>query len=355
MAPYALLSDQHAHGWSAFATIGPNGVNTRLQWILDEMARAATELLAAGGDTMIFAGDLFHERGKIDPEVFNPVHDTIRNILSRGVQIIAIPGNHDLKGKNTTKLGNAMQSLGALEGFTMLTQPAFYEISRSRLWNAALVPWFNDLVDLRKAINEFGGDRSNADLIIHAGIDGVLPGMPDHGLTAKELAGYGFKRVFAGHYHHHKAMEGDKVFSIGALTHQSWRDIGSKAGFLLVYPDRVDYRASRAPSFIEIDSSVPEEEIPLLVEGNYARIRGRKLSGAKVNELREELTSHGAIGSLIEVLPEEVVARDGSVKTTGATLETSVESFIDGMSVDHAADVKRHALEVLASVRSVAA
>ena len=49
-----------------------------------------------------------------------------------------------------------------------------------------------------------------------------------------DLAKLGFRRVFAGHYHHHCSFEDGKVWSIGATTHQTASDIGTKAGFLLV-------------------------------------------------------------------------------------------------------------------------
>src|SRR5260370_22414971 len=77
---------------------------------------------------IIIAGDLFHTRGQMDPEVFNPVHDRICKLLGDGFRFVAIPGNHDLKSKETTELGNAMQSLGKLPNFNVVTNPV-YDIS----------------------------------------------------------------------------------------------------------------------------------------------------------------------------------------------------------------------------------
>lgn len=350
--PYALLSDQHAHNWSVFATTGSDGVNSRLRKLCNEMERAATELKAAGGSLMVFAGDLFHERGKIDPEVFNPVHDTIAEILNGGVEIIAIPGNHDLKGRETTKLGNAMQSLGKLPGFRVITAPAKVTVAGCDL---LLVPWMSSTFVLKALLDSNLVADSNTDLILHAGIDGVLPGMPDHGLSSAYLAGLGFRRVFAGHYHHHKVMENGKVVSIGAMEHQTWRDVGSKAGFLLVYPDRIDYRASHSPEFVEITGDTKEEDIPLLVDGNYVRIRGRKITNAEVDVLRGSLRDMGAVGTTIEVLPEEIAPRTGSVKASTISLESSVDSYVDSLSLPTADQVKSLANDILTGVKSVAA
>src|SRR5579871_421230 len=109
MKPYLLVSDVHAHAWSSFATTLASGVNSRLQITLDELKRAVAELKAAGGDECLIAGDLFHVRGSVDPEVFNPVHDWFATYQE--VSFVAIPGNHDLKSKDTTELGNAIKSL----------------------------------------------------------------------------------------------------------------------------------------------------------------------------------------------------------------------------------------------------
>src|SRR3954470_18937004 len=104
--PYLLVSDLHCHSWSAFATRDADGVNSRLRIILKELERAAHVLKQARGSTIIIAGDLFHVRGQIDPEVFNPVYATIQRLAKGGFEFFAIPGNHDLKSKDTSMLGN---------------------------------------------------------------------------------------------------------------------------------------------------------------------------------------------------------------------------------------------------------
>src|SRR5690349_9573673 len=126
MSVYGISSDQHCHDWSQFATVDADGVNSRLRIILDELERSAAAVLASGGDTLYLAGDLFHVRGKIDPEVLNPTIECFKRICATGVKVYAITGNHDLKGKNSTKLGNAMQSLDELDGFTAVTEPTSF-------------------------------------------------------------------------------------------------------------------------------------------------------------------------------------------------------------------------------------
>lgn len=351
--PYVIFSDQHCHAWSMFATTDADGVNSRLRAILNEMERGADELIAAGGRLMVFAGDLFHERGTIDTDVVNPVQDCIRRIINKGVTIVAIPGNHDLKGKDTTELGSAVKNFGAIVNFHVIHHR---HLAKHSPHEVIMVPWRESNDQLRADLKEMADlhlDRHRLDVVIHAGIDGVLIRVPNHGLTAAELAAYGFRRVFAGHYHDHKVMEGGKVISIGATTHQTMSDIGTTAGFLMVYPDRIEHRATRAPLFVEITADTADEDIFSIVDGNYVRVRGRSLAPSDVAKMRAELIKLGAKGVVIDVLPEEILARSTTPRAASVSIEASVDKYIDGMSVPDAAAVKIAAAAVLSAVQSV--
>lgn len=352
---YAVVSDIHAYNWSAFGGVDDDGVSTRLRTILDELERAADELIAAGGRHLYIPGDIFHTRGSIDPEVFNPTHEAFKRILAKGVEIYAIPGNHDLKGRETNKLGNAIQTLSDLTGFHVITRVAAYDIEKDG-GLMAFVPWCSSTADLRAKIDTLMEDvgSENVTLFIHAGIDGVIPGMPDHGLSATELAAYGFKHVFAGHYHNHKVMEGG-IVSVGALTHQTWGDIGSKAGFLLVDGDKVNYRASHAPNFVEVTGETDPDDLPMIVDGNYVRIRGMKLTDSDITTMRLELKGMGALGVTFQVARETVTARTAGAVAKARSLDESVEAYVDTLSIAQAIDLKKECADILGTVRSIAA
>ncbi|MCK1543320.1 metallophosphoesterase [Bradyrhizobium sp. 179] len=360
--PYLIVSDIHAHAWSAFSTRLPNGMNSRLKITLDEIDRAVNELVGEGGDTAYCAGDLLHTRGSMDPEVFNPLHKCIADNAA-DINWRIIPGNHDLKDRDTTELGNAIQTLGAIENVQIVTNRTGMLFPDH---GVLMIPWHGSKDALRATIKELhdahGGPAAgpaamgSLDLIIHVGIDGVLAGVPDHGLSAEEVASWGFKRVFAGDYHNHKEMEGGKVYSIGATSHQQWGDIDTKAGFLLVYEDRVEYRASHAPSFVEITADDSEEDIPSIVDGNYVRVRGMKLTDAEINKFRAELVEMGAKGVTFQVTRETVSARGSTSVSKGTTLDQSVDSFIDqkkDIDLDLLPLVKASAAQILTDVRSV--
>ena len=362
--PYLLVADCHFHQWSAFATTDAAGLNSRLHIQLNELDRAADELKTRGGELMVIAGDLFHVRGSVDPEVFNPVHATLARITAKGIIIIAIPGNHDLKGKETSVLGNSFQTMGSIVtkgGQVRVITKSAHAWKREGQF-IAMIPWCSTHDKLRAEVSLLMAglklekiEAQDVDLIIHAGIDGVLEGVPAGGLSSYNVAEWGFKRVFAGHYHNHKVMELGDVVSIGATAHQTWSDIGSKAGFVFVYPDHIEWQASHAPEFVEITGEDDPDEIPLIVDGNYVRIRGMKLSDAEIKTFRTQLEEMGARGVSFQVAREAVVARTGATAGKATTLDESVDKFIDTLTEIDAPAVKAECTDVLSHIRSVAA
>ena len=345
---YAVSSDQHCHDWSQFAHVGQDGINSRLKVILSELERSAAILRSRGGNKMFLAGDLFHVRGRIQPSVFNPTFECFRKICAEGVEVYAIPGNHDLEGANATELGNAMQALGEIPGFTVVTKP-------TRIDDVIMVPWVENVDELRQVILDAAhdeycdhGTRENLHLILHAPLNGVLTGIPDLGLDPKELDDLGFGLVLCGHYHAHKQM-GRTVYSIGATTHQTWNDPGTAAGFLLVgqqSADSVEHFESQAPRFINFDELSDEHE----AAGNYIRIREKEISDDEVRKLVTALKAAGAAGIVDHSSRKRDSARPQATIQAGASLEVSVSDYIkasDNLATDKTA-LSKECLDILA-------
>lgn len=392
--PYGLLADLHLHPWSSFSHVLPTGVNSRLQMLLDEIDRAAAEVKAAGGDTLIWAGDVFHIRGSVAPSVFNATRDALRDIgYKHGVHVVIMPGNHDLEGRESTRLGSAVTGLemscdmDGIGGVAVINDVHLHHIHDGQ--SLILVPWVEDIATLKVVLQEverrwegqlFPPKRAECDLIIHAPIDGVIEGLPHHGLDPDFLAGLGFKRVFAGHYHNHRQMhpgvavprgpervltpdekwkpeEFDcygEVWSIGALAHHTWSDVGSRAGFLIV-GDEVTWRKSHLPEFVDVGKALEfctPEELPFVVDGNYVRVRVEASKVKEVEAAKKELLDMGARAVLVQAEPK-APAREGTTVATvsaGASLEVQVGEFVaKGIKPELAEAVSKAAMDVLAA------
>jgi DNA repair exonuclease SbcCD nuclease subunit len=344
MKPYGLFSDVHLNRWTSFATTLPNGVNSRLQASLDEIRRCADETRKAGGYLLVCAGDTFHVRDSVSPEVLNPTLDLFKELTDDGFIIIFISGNHDLASKDSNRLSSAVTALEGL-GCIVVNEPFVYD-------KLLLIPWMNNISDLKARIESFAhGAHHECDLIIHAPVDGVITGIPDHGLNAEWLGKQGFKRVFSGHFHNFKDF-GNGVYSIGSTTHLTWSDVGSKAGFLIVSEDEVKWFKSHAPEFIDLTDEIDPDDVPMLVDKNFVRAKVTTSKTSEINELKEWLLSCGALGVVVQTVKEPTTSRSTAPTSVsaGASLEVSIADYIKMQSFPHAADVQVEAQKILAEI-----
>lgn len=349
---FGVISDLHFHNWSAFAQTDSTGLNTRLAILLREVERAAEIVRSQGGNTLIISGDVFHVRGSVAPSVLNPVRDLLDSITNDfGMIVWILAGNHDIEGKHSTRLGSAVTALqmGGDAGrvYTVSENPTPITIGKTPVW---LVPWVDNIETLKSTLSTL---ESNPILIMHAPLNGVIKGLPENGIDPAWIDDLNkYDLVLSGHYHNHKCHKGKNtlVYSVGAIAHHQWNDVGSKAGFVIVDTDKctVDFHASHAPSFVDIDSDMSVIDMQLAADGNYVRARVASSDLKELNEVREALHSAGALG--VTVIPEvtgKTVSRASTSIKGGMTLAASVEAFIEAGDFDDKLALKSLSEEIL--------
>lgn len=296
---YGVISDTHCHNWSMFGQVGVNGTNTRLQIILDEIKRAAEEVKEMGGSTLFHAGDIFHVRGTIAPSVMNPVAETFHEISEMGITPVLVCGNHDAEFRDSEELGSAISVLRGV-GCLVANVPMIYG-------NTMLIPWQPNKEKFLEAIKELAPRMDDCySIVCHAPLDGVLDQFASsaciHPDEIKKVAGRRLGRVFAGHIHNHKCICVNDAFvwSVGAIAHHNWGDIGTKAGFMLVDGEGVvKFRASHAPQFVEIEKDTTVENALLMADGNYVRATVEDMTEVEIKDFRTQLENAGAKGVTI--------------------------------------------------------
>lgn len=347
--PYGLMSDQHCHNWSAFSTVDSAGRNSRLMQIIYEIDRACETVIRMGGRDMLGGGDLFHLRGSVSPEVFNPVRECIERNIKKGIRFHFIAGNHDLTGDDSDELGSAIKMLEQ-DGFEVIHSVSIIELEGGK--QILAVPWIKNIKKLKEEVEKASeklksiGLIGDMDLLIHGGIDGSIKGMPDHHLTADWLATLGFQHVWSGHYHNAHDF-GSNVFSIGSPTQQTWGDIGTRAGWWTVdSAGAVKFFASHAPEFIELDGSEKPEELPLIVDRKYVRAKIGAATAKEVMAWRKALTDAGATAAVIHSVPSTAATkRASSAPKSISSLRQSVSDYCEERTLS--AEAKLLALEIL--------
>lgn len=320
--PYCVISDIHLHNWSQFSHTLPNGRNNRLQSILDAIEQAAMALLKAGGTDLVITGDLFHTRGNVKPSVLNPALDLFDDLICRGITVHSIPGNHDLEGINSDSLGNSMHSLSMLSNFSCYTSPTL--LSSGHLF----IPWYENAQKTLNIANERSYQKRNLTLFAHVGLNGVVPAKIGNTVNPTDFD-EGFKYVFCGHFHNHVSFDA-RVFSVGALTHQTWSDVGSKAGFLIVYEDRVEHVETTSPVFIE-----GGVEGTTRYDNRYVRIKGT-YEESELVRFKASLLAEGALAVLDQSTRPTIIDKShAGIVETDLGIDKALETYTKGTFGDN--------------------
>ncbi len=364
-----IMSDQHCHDWTAYSHIDANGINNRLNQILNQMRRAyrifSEECKKTGQEgIVIFGGDLFHTRGKLKPSVLNPTYATIKELQEHyNFALYILAGNHDLEDNDSNEIGNSMQCLQDIKK-TYVIAKATEQIADIRFVGSeklALFPWYSDLNALLRDMEKYASSETTA--FIHAPINGVIEGIPNHGLDAKILSELGYKRIWAGHYHKHAMFIDGKVGSIGALTHQTWGDIGTLSGFIIEYSDgSYKHIEDEAPKFIDL---LGLSEIGFDCKNKYIRIQSSiGDSEEELKQLKEEMLAKGALEVILLREAKPTIARaveivekteTGVINMDDTISKYTKESYKDNYSVEDLVELEKLHLEIFkeASINAV--
>ena len=268
MARFVVLSDLHAHPWSAFAK-GDGIQNSRLQRslkILDASLAKAQE----DGIPWLFAGDLVHTAGYS----LNVVMAGVSRVLGRYPDVVklAVWGNHDARG------------VGSAITLEQTVYPALIEATKNMI---VLEPWMNyehegltiagagyqpraDLLDLGP-----GGDIG----IFHQTVRGSTSPTGfelNEGIEASAILS-SYRVALVGHVHHPQQFDcpkGQALLVPGSPEHHNFGDRGDHGWWILEVPKgkktnpKVEFIAGGSPQFITVDNPTEIKD-----DGNFYRTK----------------------------------------------------------------------------------
>lgn len=344
-----VVSDTHFHNWTQFSHTTPQGVNSRLENDLNVFTKACEEAKAEGCTGFIHCGDLFHVKGKIETTVLTSVLSTLEDqVASKFPFSIFLTGNHDIAFSESKKwAGNALMIGSWLSKQCLLANcvwgSAQYESDNPLSSGTMFMSWHKNVEEWKSSFEQYPYPQLDKVKFVftHAPIDGVVPGVPAGGITQEYIGSTGFEgKIFAGHYHNHKEIS-PQLISVGALTHHSWSDVGSKAGYLIVDTLSGDYefRETSAPRFIDLDTIkvASAEEYSALCAGNYVRLTVEgELEKAKQiqDEIKEVLGAKAVLVNLKAKKPETVRA-SALGEITNSPLEKTISNYLDEVYKGH--------------------
>lgn len=353
----AIISDTHLHNWTQFAHVTNDGINSRLKVILRQMEWVAQVAKNTFGcSALIHCGDLFHVKNGIPTSVLIPTRATIDKMRSFFPYIednrldnnmIFLAGNHDLEFADGRQSGASTNLFAPMTTHDAKTFASFSNVFTFLPWQQNVDVWKETFLKICKSRSD--GFSQCHYVFTHAPLDGAVAGVPEFGINQAWLDQIGFKgKIFAGHYHNHKAVS-PQLISVGALCHHTWNDVGSKAGFIVLDTKENDWQffESKTPQFVDLDLT-PEAKIT----GNYVRITADG-SIEEANKIKDQLFEAGALGAVVNLKAKEIEANReisvGEIQSSplNVTLKNYIDKRLTGKEQSFVDEVQKTALDIL--------
>jgi DNA repair exonuclease SbcCD nuclease subunit len=281
----AVFSDLHAHNYKDFDKKTDRTGSQRLDNIVDTLIFIRDKCVEANIKYVLFGGDMFHIRGKVDTIVFNAIYDTLKTFYEHGLEVIGIAGNHDQKD-NSDVPKHSLHAFNDLPGVTIygdLDVHAIYDGKETV--DVHCVPYSKNaqrIKDWLLNLEEYTGVNYSRICLFHLGISGAFVGKGSYPMadafSPEDLRPDFFKYIVGGHFHRHQFIAGHPhFFYTGAPIEHSFSDEGEPKGFFVIDTSkRYDVQFIRIPSprFLTMDSySVANEDMQAIAdEGNYVRL-----------------------------------------------------------------------------------
>lgn len=330
---FLLFTDFHANIWQEFSKpcYDKYLVNTRFS----EQIRVLKEIFErAYKDNLIvvFGGDLFDSRIKLDSRVFYSVFRVINSY--RTVPVYLLRGNHD-------SVDNTMESPNSLDPFNypkinhyVVDTPAqFTEYignSPANKVNLSFMPYGENVKEMKDTMKNFADhlDPKAYNIFVgHFGVDGATQGKHSHRLagafSVDDLYPDKYDLVYLGHYHKRQNLGGyNHVLYGGSTMPINFNDEGEQKGYdiVTIKDGKLDreFVPVKAKPFVTLTSWTDKDK--KIAENAYVRLQlpEKDIKGVSIPEsdksfVRVEPVREYKIESRLDISQED---EDNPVKIT---------------------------------------
>lgn len=232
--------------------------------VLDAFRAVSGIAIQAAVDAVVISGDLFDSPRPAERTVI-AVRETVRRLLENGIDVAAVPGNHDACALNPDLY------VEALDGAHVFLEPRFGEPARLERQSGELLIYGvgYDAAEEPDPIATFRRGRSGASTVAHVVLlHGSVPGAPHWAsgsslsLTWEGLAALDADYVALGDLHRYRApdeLEGLPACYPGSYAAVDMTETGLRG------PVLVEIEPGAAPRLERVSSGVREVGVPTAI------------------------------------------------------------------------------------------
>lgn len=311
---YIVFTDAHLHKFNDFSKSSGRVGNTRLENQLDAI-KDILEVARTKNKIVLFLGDLFHQRGRVDTQVFNEAYNLFNEFSD--VTIYAIEGNHD-------NVDNSITSYSSLEPFKYLKN--FHLIET---YKKVTIPNSQDTFvgisygEEYDELKQFIKDNKATFLLAHLGVEGSygagISKLDGPFSTGDLLVPSNYELALLGHYHRRQQVS-KNVYYVGNPVAQNFSDSEQEKGYMTfstkdghIVKDSVEFKPLDYPMFIKVtDENLSKyaDDLDSLAEHNYVRV-----------VLNEDVFNKLKISDELEELPENLRVEKQVFATTESRID----------------------------------
>ncbi|RTK95644.1 MAG: hypothetical protein EKK64_06195 [Neisseriaceae bacterium] len=293
MGKVLLFSDLHIHPHKR--------KNERLEDCLKALEWVFEEAVKNGVKTVIFGGDLFHDRQKIEVYTYQRTFETLKKCLTKDINLYLLLGNHDLWFNDKTDV-SSVYPLSSLPGVRVISKPERLMLEDS-YWD--FIPFTHDPINTLEELKKLQGKQEYA--IGHIAVDGAVLHGSQYSDVAIEHDGdmvtispklfKDYKHTFLGHYHAEQRVT-NKVEYIGSPLQLSFGEAFQEKHIIL-FDGETGEKKYIKNTFSPVHLIIPiEDKDKYSLEGNFVQIKVENLGSTDLLSMKKDILNNNNIGSL---------------------------------------------------------
>lgn len=266
-----------------------------LEWVFDVAEQRNIK-------DILFGGDLFHDRQKIDVYTYQRTFETLeKNLRDNKFNLYLLLGNHDLWFNDNTNISSVIP-LSSLPGIKVISKPERIKISGNN-WD--FIPFTHNPLITIEELQKLTGTPEYA--LGHIAVDGaILHGSQQSDVAIEhdgdmKIIGASifdiYKHTFLGHYHAEQLVT-KKVEYIGSPLELSFGEAFQEK-HIIIFDGK-----SGKKQYIKNDFSPKhliislEEKDKYDLEGNFVQIRVDEIGATDLISIKKEILEQNKLGSL---------------------------------------------------------
>jgi DNA repair exonuclease SbcCD nuclease subunit len=300
---------------------------------------------------IVFLGDLFHDRQKIDVLTYQKTFEVLEKyLLNNKINLYLLLGNHDLWHNQKWDV-SSVNPLRNLPGVVVINEPTVRAISEDCLFG--FLPYTHDPIEDLKKIEKYWEQECLKRKIdppkimgAHIAVDGAVWNVKYNTRAEVSIEHDGdmvkvgpnifneWNKVFLGHYHAEQKLS-DVVEYVGSPLQLSFGE-AFQDKHIIIYDIEKNSCEYVTNDFSPKHYIVGEDELENYeLEGNFVRLEVKDITSTSMAEIRKNLVENKKVASMEitqNVIKEQHVITDA--KSILHNEEDMIEKYIEQVSLD---------------------